>query len=379
MTDNPNNEQQDFEAIGNIAGSIANDFNNWLGIISGYALSIADNLIPKTRAHEDALRILEAARHADALTKRLLSFSRASTMEERGTTKLLELNHIIDETISLAKETLAKQNIQIKHQKSNPHLHIKVDYSQFVDCLMQIFFNAMEAMPNGGTINVDTAEKPLDGQSYAIIRVRDSGEGIPKEDLIKIFDPFFSTRQARSSIGLGLTVVKNFVAQWGGSIKVRSQPGRGASFRIFVPKAEETTNLKKVSIQSAGGTVLVIDDDHSTLTTITDYLSKEGYDTHAISSSSEAIEHYKNNSQKIALVMIDVIMPGNSGKKVLKNILDINPDAAIIMISGFSRDYIKNHIKRGRWGFVQKPIEKASLLTSVRNALRKEQSSALKR
>jgi two-component system cell cycle sensor histidine kinase/response regulator CckA len=377
--DNPNTEQHDLEAIGNIAGSIANDFNNWLGIISGYALSITDNLIPKTRAHEDALRILEAARHAEALTKRLLSFSKASKLEESGTTKLLEVNHLIEETISLAKEALSEKNIQIKHQKSNPHLHIKVDYSQFIDCLMHIFFNAMEAMPNGGTINVNTAEKPLDGKDYAIIRVRDSGEGIPREDLTKIFDPFFSTRNARSSIGLGLTVVRNFVAQWGGSIKVRSQPGRGASFRIFVPKAEETTNLKKVSIQSKGGAILVIDDDHSTLTTITNCLSKEGYDTHALSNSSEAIEHYKSNSQKISLVIIDVVMPGKSGKKVLKSILDINPDAAIIMISGFSRDYIKNHLKMGRWGFVQKPIDKTSLLESVRDALRKEQKEALRR
>ncbi|OVE75201.1 hypothetical protein BVX97_05155, partial [bacterium E08(2017)] len=341
------NKQQDFKAIGSMAGSIANDFNNWLSIISGYAQSISDNLIPKTRAHDDAIKILEAARHAQVLTKRLQSISKASLKNSTDELKLLNISHAIEEAIALSEDTFAEQNITVKYSESRQLLHILADYSQFMDCLMHLFFNAADAMQDGGTINIDTSVKELDGHDYCVIRIRDSGEGMTKDTVAKIFEPFFSTKEEKKSIGLGLTVVRNFVAQWGGEIRVRSRIGQGTSFRIFIPKADMGPAQKRTRVSTKGKTILAVDNSIEVLTVIKACLNSDGHKAYTVANGAEAIEYFEENSSKISIVILDFLIPDIECRELIEKLKEMNPLTPIIILSGFSRDYVKKQLGGG--------------------------------
>lgn len=370
MTDDTHNEQICFEAIGSMAESLANDFNNWISIVSSHAMSIADSHLPKTKAHDEALRILEASQKAETITRRLRGIFNASRRNNSEKLKLLNVAHAIKDAISLAESSLSNQKISIVFAQTDRNIHVNANYNQFIDCLTQILFNAAESMPDGGTINIDTSLKHLDESDFVIIRVRDSGQGIPKEDISKIFDPFFTTKSERNSIGLGLTVAQKLIKIWGGEIKVRSQYGRGASFRIFIPKAEHSATARAKKTKTVEKEILIIDNNQEVLSSIVNCLSMDGHKTHALSNSEEAISYYRDNTHKITLIIIDVLMPGTSGEKVMREILDINHNAVIIMTSGFSRDYIKNHLDHGSWKFIQKPIDNVALQTLVRKTLK---------
>jgi two-component system, cell cycle sensor histidine kinase and response regulator CckA len=377
------NEEKDYlnnqkiEAIANMANGLAHDFTNSLGIISGHASSIADNLIPKTRAHEEAIRILEAAKRVGNVTKHLMSIARIGGTKTDMKVEAVSLGNIVKDAINIMEESFSSQNISFKIRNPESMPYIMADDRQMLDCLINILLNSIDAMPDGGTISINAEEATFRKTSYVVLRIRDNGKGMSKDVLLHVFEPFFTTKTAGTGSGLGLTVVQNSIERWGGFMKIRSRPQQGTSIRLFLRKAKAQPAKETVrEIKAGRETILIIDDSTALLEKNVLALKNAGYKVYTASNGDEGLELYRKNVDEIDLSIIDLVMPGTNGRKVLEEILAFNPTASIIMTSGFSRDYLRTSLERGAWGFIQKPFSIDHLLTTVRKIL--DQDSIVK-
>ncbi|MFC1496847.1 ATP-binding protein [Verrucomicrobiota bacterium] len=371
--------KQQIEAIGNVVQSIALKFTNWLGIISSHASAIADTLIPNTKAYEEALSILQASEHAGQIPKRLLSIARASNINGEMEIKPIPLGRVIKNAINMVKATFDERKIILKAPNLTKTPYVMADESQLLDSILDLFFNAADAMPSGGDILIDTSLKVAGKKKYVVLRIRDTGCGIPKDILNRIFEPFFSTKEQGSATGLGLTALKSSIQRWGGYVKVRSQPGHGSSFRLFIPKAKVQAEKEAKRVAHAGGeTILMADDKKEVLDKARDVLQKSGYHVHTLKDPEKVVPFYKDHAGDIKLSIIDVIMPGKDSKKIVEEIFAIDPTALIILTSGFSRDYVRGYLGRGSWEFIQKPFRSEHFLETIRRVL-SQKSTATQR
>ncbi|MDD4871652.1 MAG: ATP-binding protein [Kiritimatiellae bacterium] len=369
--------KQKIEAISNMANSLAHDFTNSLGIISGHASSIADNLIPKTRAHEEAVRILEAVKRVGNVTKHLMSIARIGSTKNDMKVDAVPLGNIVKDAINIMEESFPNQNISFRIRSPESMPYIIADDRQMLDCLINLLLNSIDAMPDGGSITIDTEDTTFRKTSYVVLRIRDNGHGMSKDVLLHVFEPFYTTKSSGLGAGLGLTVVQNSIERWGGFIKIRSRPQQGTSIRLFLRKAKAQPAKETVHELKAGGeTILFIDNSDSVIGKSILALKHAGYNVYTAQNGNEGLELYRKNVDKIDLSIIDLVMPGTDGKKVLEEILALNPTASIIMTSGFSRDYLRTSLERGAWGFIQKPFSTDHLLTTVRKML--DQDSIIK-
>jgi nitrogen-specific signal transduction histidine kinase/CheY-like chemotaxis protein len=366
-------DRHKIEAIGHIAGNVARNYKDWLGIVAGHASAIADNLIPETRAHEEAMKMLDATKMAGRISNQLESIARASDASIEIKIGPVAMADVVRKSVNTIRSMIGKQKIEFKIRNPEQMPHVMADAAQLPDCLMNLLLNSVEAMPDGGTITVDTVIKIDGNKDYVVLRVRDAGCGMTKEVIERMYEPFFTTKKRGSALGLGLTVVQSSVQQWNGYIKARSQPGHGSSFRVFIPRARiRVAKDAKKSTRAGAETILVVDDNEQILAEARSTLRDAGYRVFAASSGEECISLYKRHATEINLLIIDVVMPGHDGKEVLKGILEIDPTAHIIMTSGFSRDYVRTYLERGEWGFVQKPYAERHLLSVVRGVLDRE-------
>jgi len=358
------------DAVGSLASSMAHDFGNYLGIISGHASSIAENLIPQTHAHEEALRILTTANQAGDLTKRLLNLAKTSHPEQSAPTGEVNLAEIVADAITVTQNGRSQPAVNFNLRNIHRMQAVQAEPSQLLDCLVNLIQNAQDAIRDGGTITIEAAEKRDNGRRYVSLRVSDTGCGIPREHLGRIFEPFFSTKKSSSALGLGLTVVRNTVEWWGGQVKVRSRPGHGATFTLLLPRAKtQRRHPRKPQPSSGTETILVADDSPSVLAECAAILDAEGYRVLAASSGEECIALYRQNAGAVNLTIIDAVLPGQSAKNALQEILKLDPTAPVIMASGFSRDYVRTHLQVGAWGFIQKPFDAPQLVSAVRRSL----------
>ena len=357
-------------AIANMASSLAHDFTNSLGAISGHASAIADNLIPNTRAHEEALRILEAAKRAGNLTKHLMSIARIGDSKTDMKVEAIHLGNVAKDAITIMEESFSSQNIVFKIKSPESMPYVMADDRQLLDCLVNLMINSTDAMSKGGTISIDSDELIFRKTTYVALRIRDTGNGMAKDVLLRAFDPFFSTKPLGTGAGLGLTVVKNSLERWGGSVKIRSRVGTGTSVRLFFRKAKAQPSKEYIRESKSGGeNILLIDDAAVILEKSAQILRNEGYNVYTAKSGEEGLRMYQKHVDDIDLAIIDLVMPKINGKKVLEGILEFNPTASIIMMSGFSRDYVRTSLERGAWGYVQKPFTAVHLLAVVRKIL----------
>lgn len=362
--------KQKIEAIANIAGGLAHDFTNSLGVITGHASSIADNLIPKTRAHEEALRILESSKHCGNIVKHLMSIARIGSTKTDMKVEAVPLDNIVKDAVNIMEESFASHKISFKIRNSSAMSYVMADDRQMLDCLVNLLLNSTEAMPDGGTVTIDAVEATFRKTSYVALRIRDNGRGMPNSVLKHVFDPFFTTKAPGLGAGLGLTVVMNSLQRWGGFIKIRSRPQQGTSIRLFLRKAKEqpARDTAKGS-RDIRETILFVDDSAPCVEKYSAILKEAGYNVYAASGGLEGIDIYRKRVDEIDLSIIDLVMPGTDGRKVLEEILAFNPTASIIMSSGFSRDYVRTSLERGAWGFIQKPFSPDHFLTTVRKML----------
>jgi PAS domain S-box-containing protein len=361
-------DRQKIEAIGSMARSIERDINQQLASISGHASSVAESLIPTTRAHESTLQVLQAASQVGTVLRRLQSVARATDEESDAALEAVPLGAVVVQAVRLTEDEFGRRGIVYRIRNPREMPYVQADAEQLLDSIMHLFMNAADAMPKGGTLSVDAALKKEPDREYVALRVRDSGYGMQKDVLSRIFEPFFTTKDPTAAMGLGLTVVQTTTERWGGYVRVRSRPGKGSSLRLFIPRAATPEGIATEEPRT-GGTVLVADDMLHVLEHVSTILGQAGFTVYTATSVDDCLALYEQHGPEIDVALVDAVMPGAGGARILEGIMAMDPSAAIIVTSGFSREYLRRRLSKGTWGFLQKPFEEQQLLGSIERAL----------
>ncbi len=370
---------QKMDAIGQLAGGIAHDFNNMLGGIMGVAEVIQLQAPDNTAVMNSADLILNVATRAAELTTKLLAFSRKEKLDNT----FVDIGHVITEAISLLKHTLDKK-IELFVDQQAQQTTVLGDPSQLQNVFLNLGINSGYAMPDGGRLSFTIRRIDLDEQycassrfvlvagTYVQIEVRDTGCGIAPENLDHVFEPFFTTRQSGKGTGLGLAAVYGTIQQHHGAITVYSELNRGTVFHILLPEVHSDSHKESnTPIPISGtGTILVVDDEEVLRLTAEGLLTHLGYHVLLASNGQEGIDLYKQRSSEIDLVLLDMVMPQISGRECFKLMREINPDAKIILVSGFSQEDDVIQLKKdGLAGFLRKPYRKWDLSNIIADVL----------
>jgi PAS domain S-box-containing protein len=368
------------EAMGKLAGGIAHDFNNLLAVMLTEAQLIRlDTEAPELR--ESARAIETAAQRAAELTASLLGFAR------RGKSRNVEvdLHHTIHETVRMLHRTLPK-NIAISLELAADRTVVMGDPSQLQQVLLNLALNGRDAMPDGGTLTFRTASRSLspeaegplvtsrDQRQQIELEVSDTGRGVDPRDLPRIFEPFFTTKEEGRGTGMGLAMAYGIVANHGGTISARSQPGRGTSFRVHLPVHEAELQLDETSqgmpLLVGSGAVLVVDDEQMVRHTAETVLTRLGYKVATAAGGEEAVSYFREHHETVDLVLLDMLMPGMDGEECFEQLRAIDPKVKTLIISGYAgQDAVQGMLEKGARGFVQKPFTIERLATALHEAL----------
>lgn len=374
-------QAQKMEAIGQLAGGVAHDFNNILMVITGYCDMLKMSLVEDDPHHTEIEQISKAAGRASALTGGLLAFSRKQVIRPQK----IDLNQIISDAGKFLRRIIG-EDIHFVTTFRNKPLPVFVDPGQIAQMMMNLATNARDAMEKGGSLVIETSLQRLDEHfvdifghgapgTYAEISVADTGQGMDEETLLKIFEPFFTTKSAEKGTGLGMAIVYGIVKQHKGYIDVRSEPDQGTTFKIYLPIiTAEKSSVKKTEVQElprkGTETILVVEDDPAVRKFEVSILTRFGYDVIEAEDGREAVLKFAENPSKIHLVLMDVIMPNKSGKQAFDEIRQIQPDIRVIFVSGYSADFMRN---RGEIDedveLIMKPINASDMLNRIRKAL----------
>lgn len=372
---------QKMEAVGTLAGGIAHDFNNILNVILGYGSMVMDKLEANSPLKEQMNEVLTAADRAATLTRRLLVFSRKQVID----VKPVNVNEII---VGMQKMLgrIIRENISFSMTIADRPLMVLADAGQIEQVLMNLVTNARDAMPEGGRLTIGTGLEEFDAEyvaacgygkpgTYALITVADTGQGMDEETQKKIFEPFFTTKGIGEGTGLGLAISYGIIKQHNGYIKVYSEPGQGTEFKICLPLIGETAAPgKKTEIpdpaRSGNETILVAEDDAALRKLTSTVLEALGYTVILAEDGEEAITKFMENREKIALVVLDMIMPKKNGKEAYEEIRKTSPSMKSLFMSGYTMDIIKiGELTEAGFDFIQKPVLPSDLLKKVREIL----------
>lgn len=359
---------QKMEAIGQLAGGIAHDFNSIIAIISGSASMIARTTPSDAPIINNLERIQKAARRAKDITMKLLTFAR----KEKLSIKVVCANEIVGDVIDMLKSTVSAK-IDIATENDGGMKWIDVDSNQILQALLNISLNACDAMPDGGDLTVTVrrtavdeataAERGAQSGEFIVISIEDTGTGIDKDKADKIFDPFFTTKDRGKGSGLGLSVSHGIIKEHRGFIEVETEKGKGTTFSVFLPAADpaKTAPAKENgtgNVKTSQGNILVIDDDRDFAMMMKETLESEGFIAHAALSGKEAIDYYKDSGSDINVVLLDMLLPGMPGTEIYHELKKLNPDAKIVLCSGYSVEGDASALlKKGAKAFIQKPFE----------------------
>ena len=370
---------QQLEAIGRLAGGVAHDFNNILSIIMGHAeLLLAGDIDERSRIGLEQMR--RAAERAASLTQQLLAFSRKQVLQPR----VLDLNETVADVQKMLSRVIG-EDIELIARLHPSLIMVKADPSQLEQVLINLAVNARDAMPHGGklameTSNVELAEEAtrdvdLAPGRYVMLKVTDTGNGMDGATLSHVFEPFFTTKPVGKGTGLGLSTVYGIVKQSGGSIQAESEPGRGTSFRIYLPATGDESHKqaeRAAHARVAGGaeTILVAEDEPDLRELTRIFLESYGYKVLEAGSAEQAIRTTEEFSEPIHLLLTDVIMPGMSGRQLAEKIVCKSPNTKIIYMTGYTDDMIVQHkVLEPGVQLLQKPFTKAELALKVRSTL----------
>lgn len=359
------------EAIGQLAGGVAHDFNNILTGISGYAEMLALQLSEQPKLQSSAIRIQQACRRAAELTRQLLSFARKGKVISSP----IDCHATLDTVLGLLERTLDK-NIALRRRYDAGSSVIVGDPAQLENVFLNLGINGADAMPGGGrlvftTENVEFSApflcefgETLDPGHYLCVGVEDTGHGIPPESLQLIFEPFYTTKEAGKGTGLGLAAVYGAMKEHGGGIRLSSEVGKGTIFKLYFPVEEGAvlTDLEQVSHGSGRETLLIIDDEQLILTSANGLLTELGYTVLLARSGERGLVVYERYRDAIDLVLLDMIMPEMDGAECSRRLKKINPEVKIVICSGFPKaSRFKDIDKLGVNGFLQKPFTGADV------------------
>jgi two-component system, cell cycle sensor histidine kinase and response regulator CckA len=371
---------QRMEAIGRLAGGVAHDFNNMLAVINGYSdlLLSRGDLPGEARIQIDEIQ--RAGERAADLTRQLLTFSRRQVL----TLRVLDLNEVVANTSSMLRRLIG-EDIDLQFESDPALRKLKGDRAQIEQVLVNLVVNARDAMPQGGTLVVETQNVDLDHNSclgpffiqpgpYVTLSVRDTGCGMDEETQSHIFEPFFTTKPVGKGTGLGLSTVYGSVKQNGGYICVRSCPGEGTTFTIYLPCCEDvrpvrTTPTLPSPARAGTETVLLVEDEELVRGLAKSALQKSGYTVLEATDGGQALSLI-HSVPGIDLLLTDVVMPGLNGRALAQRFLALQPDAKVLFMSGYPRHVIveSGGLEAGT-DLIEKPFSIATLAKRVRAAL----------
>jgi PAS domain S-box-containing protein len=373
---------QKLEAVGQLAGGVAHDFNNILTAIIGYCSLIAMQLKEDDPARQHLDQILAAADRAAHLTHGLLAFSRKQIL----TPKPVELGGII-RNMEKFLTRLISEDVELRTSLADRELMVVADSGQIDQVLMNLATNARDAMPDGGLLTIESGREELDegfvakygyGRpgAYALISVSDTGAGMNEAVRQRIFEPFFTTKEPGRGTGLGLSIVYGIVKQHGGFINVFSEPGRGTTFKIYLPlirraAAEEPAEEAPAAACLGGSeTILLAEDDARVRRLTREILERFGYRVIEAADGVEAVARFKEHSGAVALVVLDLMMPRKSGREAYEEIRQVRCDVRALFTSGYTAYVVqRQRILEEGLDFVSKPVEPAVFLKKVREVL----------
>ncbi|MBU0679826.1 MAG: PAS domain-containing protein [Proteobacteria bacterium] len=375
-------QAQKMEAIGTLAGGIAHDFNNILTPILGYAEIALQSIPPASPLEADLQQVLLAANRAKELVKQILSFSRQSEADLQP----LKIQFVLKEALKLIRSSIPA-NIEIKENINPDCSAIMADPTHVHQILMNLCTNAYQAMlETGGILRVSLAEVEiglhdlttkfnLTPGPHVLLEVTDSGPGIPKEIIDKIFEPYFTTKGKGKGTGLGLAVVHGIVKNYKGAITVYSEPGKGSVFRIYFPSIAAESALKQsdkdsTSLPRGKERILLVDDEVMIVALLEKMLSGLGYKISGFTNCEDALAAFRTYPDNYDLIITDMTMPKITGDKLAKEILSVRPDMPIILCTGFSHMVSnENAHELGIRKYLTKPILRRDLAIAVRDVL----------
>ncbi len=383
-------QAQKLESVGRLAAGVAHDFNNMLGIILGYGEMLLDTLHPDDPIRSDVEQMVEAGRRSAELTRQLLAFSRKQTLQP----ELLSLNRLVRNLERMLRRMIG-EDILLELVLAEEDPKVLVDPSQMEQAILNLAVNARDAMPHGGTLLIETAETYLDEEyarthqgvipgRYALIAITDTGVGMSKEVLAQIFDPFFTTKEKGKGTGLGLATVYGIVKQSGGYIWAYSEPGRGSTFKIYLPSADnggevrpDDTVLPREKRWGKGQPVLVVEDEEGVRNLVRALLERMGFQVSVAANGGEAILLVEEKGFRPVLVLTDVVMPAMSGRQVVERLRKSLPDLKVLYMSGYTDNAIVHHgVLDPGTPFLQKPFSAEELARKLREVLSGEPGGA---
>ena len=380
-------QSQRMEAIGRLASGVAHDFNNMLSAMTGYAEIVLHDLAPDDRHREDIGEILNAAARAAGLTRQLLAFSRQQVMQPRT----LNLNDVVT-GIEKMVQRLAGQDTELV-LRLDPHVDwVKADPGQLEQVLLNLCVNARDAIPpdHGGRITIETMNAPLESVTqetpitgpaatdYVMLCVTDNGTGMDAETRARIFEPFFTTKGPEKGTGLGLATVYGIVKQSQGEIYVYSEPGRGTSFKIFLPISDEVPRVQRPDAATPPArvrsnrhpTVLLADDEEAIRALMQRGLKHSGFDVLIAADGHEALRLLEQYGETVDVLVTDTIMPGMTGIELARRVRRRRPEMKVIFLSGFAPGAVVDGEEIGATGhFMQKPFGVSALAAKLREVL----------
>jgi two-component system, cell cycle sensor histidine kinase and response regulator CckA len=374
-------QAQKMESIGRLAGGVAHDFNNLLTVMNGYAALLSRQLAVRDPLRRYALEIGEAGRHAASLTSQLLAFSRKQAIVPRA----INLNTVLA-NVERMLQRLIGEDIELVSSLA-PHLGlVMADPDQIHQIIMNLAVNARDAMPKGGKFEIITAEVELDETAaaahpdaapgrYVQLTVTDTGTGMTEEVRWRIFEPFYTTKEQGKGTGLGLSMVFGIVRQHEGWIDVKSEPGRGSTFRIHLPRIDGGSKADEAkpaaaNVSHGDETVLIVEDHQAVRGLARRILEEHGYQVLEAASGAEAHAVASRHAGEIDLLLTDVVMPGMDGYLLSEEMRDLRPNLRTILMSGYGADLIahRDALASGL-AYIQKPFRPEELATKVREIL----------
>ena len=378
-------QSQKMQAIGQLAGGVAHDFNNVLTAIIGYSDLLLANHRSTDPSFQDIMQIKQNANRAASLVRQLLAFSRRQTLRPQ----VLQIGDLLSD-LQMLMRRLAGEKVDLELKHGRDLWLVKADLNQLEQVLVNLVVNARDAMAEGGKITVRTRnvaagecaafkEALLTPADYVLIEVSDSGHGIPAELREKIFEPFFTTKEVGKGTGLGLSMVYGIVKQTGGFVFVESDEGAGATFRIFLPRhtaepaeiAPKTEAAKPVADVTGHGTILLVEDEEAVRAFGARALASRGYTVLEAASGVEALQVVEEAQGKIDLVISDVVMPEMDGPTMFGELRKRGISARVIFVSGYAEDAFAKNLPAGEdFGFMPKPFTLKQLVETVKENIK---------
>jgi two-component system, cell cycle sensor histidine kinase and response regulator CckA len=373
-------QSQKMEAIGQLAGGVAHDFNNLLTVISVQSQLALRGLREGDPLKEKLKDIELAADRAANLTRQLLAFSRRQILEM----KVINLNVILQDMEKMLRRVIG-EDIELKTILADDLGLVKVDPGQMEQVIVNLAVNAKDAMPQGGKLFLETANAELDEEyvhshagmipgAYVMLSITDTGTGMTKEVKEQIFDPFFTTKEKGKGTGLGLSTVYGIVKQSGGDIYVYSEPGKGTTFKVYLPQVfEPQEEFKKVTseeIPRGKETILVVEDDRMVRRLAVDILRRQGYRVLEATEGGEALVMCEKEKEAIALILTDIVMPHMSGPELIERLKQVRKDFKVLYMTGYTDESIVQHgILEEGINLIHKPFTIDKLARKVRGVL----------